>query len=201
MRLPAEERRSLFVRGDSMRPLFRPGDRIVFIPCLIEELRRGDVIIFVPDGQRERVVHRVVSTGPGGVRTRGDANPSRDPGEVRQASLVGRAVAAERGGRVVPVAGGLAGRIIAFCIRAVRRADHLASHVLNPCYRGLARRGLFRAFLPSALRPRVVSFEREGAREMQLVLGKRVIGRRPADTNTWTIRRPFRIFVDERTLP
>lgn len=201
MRLPAEERRSLFVRGDSMRPLFRPGDRIVFIPCLIEELRRGDVIIFVPDGQRERVVHRVVSTGPGGVRTRGDANPSRDPGEVRQASLVGRAVAAERGGRVVPVAGGLAGCLIACSIRAVRKADHLISHVLSPCYRGLARSGLFRVILPAALRPRVVTFEREGTREMQLVLGKRVIGRRPAGAGAWTIHRPFRIFVDERALP
>lgn len=201
MRLPAEERRSLFVRGDSMRPLFRPGDRILFVPCRVEELRRGDVIIFLPPGKQERVVHRVVSTGPGGVQTRGDANSFRDPGEVRQASLVGRAVSMERGGRVIPVAGGLAGRLIVFCIRAVRKADHLASHVLSPCYGGLARSGLFRAILPAALRPRVVTFEREGTREMQLVLGKRVIGRRPAGAGTWTIRRPFRIFVDERALP
>ena len=36
----------VFCRGESMRPLFQPGDRICFEPCRIEDLRRGDVIIF-----------------------------------------------------------------------------------------------------------------------------------------------------------
>ena len=199
---PNDPSPELFYRGGSMRPLFRPGDRIVFVPCLVEELRRGDVIIFIPDdGQEERVVHRVVSNGPEGVRSQGDANPCRDTGEVRQEQIVGRAVSVDRKGRLIPVAGGLAGCLLVALIRAVRKMDHLASHVLHPCYRGLARSGLFRAFLPPALRPRVVTFERDGTREMQLVLGKRIIGRRPAGADAWTIGRPFRIFVDEQTLP
>jgi hypothetical protein len=193
--------RELFCRGDSMRPLFRPGDRIHFAPCRIEELRRGDVIIFAPPGQKERVVHRVVSKGPGGIRTKGDANPYWDEGELRQGDIVSRAVSVEREGRVFPVAGGIAGCLLAALIRAFRKSDHLASHVLNPCYRGLARSGLFRVLLPPALRPRVITFERDGAREMQLVLGRRIIGRRPAGAGSWTIRRPFRIFVDEKALP
>jgi len=196
-----KKKNAVFCRGESMLPLFRPGDRIRFVPCRAEEVRRGDVILFTLQGRDERVVHRVVSTGIDGIRTRGDANPYMDAWVLGQADIAGRAVTVERAGRVIPVAGGRAGRLIASCIRAVRKADHIASHVLSPCYRGLARSGLFRAILPAALRPRVVSFGREGAREMQLVLGKRVIGRRPADTNTWTIRRPFRIFVDEQALP
>ncbi|MBP8695260.1 MAG: signal peptidase I [Syntrophobacterales bacterium] len=193
--------REIFCRGDSMRPLFRPGDRIRFAPCRAEELRRGDVIIFTSPGQGERVVHRVVSTGPGGIRTRGDANPCADAWVLGKADLIGRAVAVERRGKVMSVAGGPAGRLMAACIRAARRADHLASYALNPCYRGLARCGFFRALLPPAIRPRVITFERDGAREMQLVLGRRIIGRRPPGAGTWTIRRPFRVFVDERALP
>ena len=200
-RLGEEKRNAVFCRGESMRPLLRPGDRIRFVPCRVEEVRRGDVIIFIPPGQEERVVHRVVSTGPGGILTKGDANPCRDTGNLRQEDIVGRAVSVERGGRVIPVAGGIAGRLLAALIRAFRKSDHLASHVLNPCYRGLARSGLFRALLPPALRPRVITFERDGAREMQLVLGRRIIGRRPAGAGVWTIRRPFRIFVDEHSLP
>ena len=192
---------AVFCRGESMRPLFRPGDRIVFVPCRAEELRRGDVIIFTPRAQTERVVHRVVSTGSGGIRTQGDANPHRDSGAVRQENLVGRAVSVERKGRPIPVRGGLAGHLLVACIRAFRRCDHLFSYVLYPCYRTLARSGLVRMLLPPSLRPRVVAFERDGAREMQLVLGKRIIGRRSADAGTWTIRRPFRIVVDERALP
>jgi hypothetical protein len=192
---------AVFCRGESMQPLFRPGDRIVFVPCRAEELRRGDVIIFIPPGQEERVVHRVVSTGPDGIRTKGDANPYRDARGLRQEDIIGRAVSVERDGRVTPVAGGLAGRLLAALIRAYRRSDHLASHVLHPCYRGLARSGFFRALLPSVLRPRVITFERNGAREMQLVLGRRIIGRRPAGASSWKIRRPCRILVDEQTLP
>jgi signal peptidase I len=190
----------IFCRGYSMRPLFRPGDRIHFAPCRVEELRRGDVIIFIPPGQKERVVHRVISTGPAGIRTKGDANSDIDSASLRQDNISGRAVSVERGGKVIPIAGGLAGRLLAALIRAFRKSDHLASHVLNPCYRGLARSGLFRALLPAELRPRVITFERNGAREMQLVLGRRIIGRRPAGAGAWTIRRPFRIFVDEKAL-
>jgi hypothetical protein len=194
-------RDAVFCRGESMRPLFRPGDRIVFVPCRAEELRRGDVIIFTPPGHRERVVHRVVSTGFGGIRTRGDANPGRDTGAVRQEHIVGRAVSVERNGRLIPVRGGLAGHLSVACIRTLRRGDHLASYVLCPCYRALARCGLFRVLLPPALRPRVVTFERDGAREMQLVLGRCIIGKRTAGAGAWAIRRPFRIFVDEQALP
>lgn len=192
---------ALFCRGESMRPLFRPGDRIMFVTCRIEELRRGDVIIFMPQGQKERVVHRVVSRGPEGVRTQGDANPCRDTGEVRQEQIVGRAVSVERKGRRIPVKGGFGGCLFVACIRAFRRCDHLASYVLYPCYRGLVRSGLLRAFLPPVFRPRVVTFERDGAKEMQLVLGRRIIGRRTAGAGAWTIRRPFRLFVDEQALP
>ena len=191
----------IFCRGYSMRPLLRPGDRIHFTPCRVEELRRGDVIIFIPPGQRERVVHRVISTGPAGIRTKGDANSDIDSLTLKQEHIIGRAVSVEREGRVIPVAGGIAGRLLNSSIRAFRKSDHLASHVLHPCYRGLARIGLFRALLPPALRPKVISFERDGAREMQLVLGRRIIGRRPAGAGAWTIRRPYRIFVDEQALP
>ena len=138
------------------------------------------------------------------VRQRGNEEERQEAArqaQVRQEDIVGRAVSVERNRMVLPVASGLAGHMLAAFIRALRMSDHLASHVLNPCYRGLARSGLFRALLPPALRPRVVTFERDGAREMQLVLGRRIIGRRPAGAGAWTIRRPFRIFVDEQALP
>jgi signal peptidase I len=126
--------RAVFCRGESMRPLFRPGDLIRFVPCRIENLRRGDVIIFIPPGQEERVVHRVVSMGPGGIRTKGDANPYRDAWELLQVDIVGRAVSVERGGRVIPIAGGFAGNLLGAFMRVSRTSDHIASYVLHPCY-------------------------------------------------------------------
>jgi hypothetical protein len=34
-----------------------------------------------------------------------------------------------------------------------------------------------------------------------LLLGNRVIGRRPPDKDQWHISRPFRLFIDESSLP
>jgi signal peptidase I len=190
-----------FLRGDSMRPLFRPGDRVCFVPCRVDDLQRGDVIIFAPPGKAERIVHRVVSTGPGGVRTRGDANPYVDAWTLCQEDIVGCAASMERNGKVRLIAGGFAGNVLSACIRALRRLDHLASHILHPCYRKLARSGLVRACLPSFLQPRVIIFERGGAREMQLVIGRRIIGRCAPGESKWEILRPFRLIVWEESLP
>jgi signal peptidase I len=93
MRYSADQKQWLFARGNSMRPFFRPGDLIVFVPCRVEEVRQGDVIIFAPPGQEERVVHRVVFKGPESVRTQGDASPSRDAGEAAaSAGICGESV-------------------------------------------------------------------------------------------------------------
>ena len=48
----------------------------------VDELRPGDVITFrapTGSGARSTITHRVVSVGPDGIRTRGDADPNRDP--------------------------------------------------------------------------------------------------------------------------
>ena len=92
--------KEVFCRGGSMRPLFRPGDRIRVVPCQAEDVRQGDVIIFTSPGGTERIIHRVISTGPAGIRTQGDSNPYQDVWQLRQEDIVGRAVSLERGGRV-----------------------------------------------------------------------------------------------------
>jgi signal peptidase I len=193
--------RGIFCRGGSMRPLFHPGDRVNLAPCVVQNTRPGDVIVFNAPGESTRIVHRVVAISAAGVRTRGDANDRDDRWQLSLDEIIGRVLSVERKGKVIPVAGGLVGCLLGASIHAFRKADHLASYILHPCYRNLARSGIFRALLPSSCRPRVISIVRDGQQEMHLVMGRRVIGRRPAGGAGWTIRRPFRIFVDESSLP
>jgi hypothetical protein len=51
------------------------------------------------------------------------------------------------------------------------------------------------------MRPRVISFNRDAGAELQLVMGRRVIGRWLEGKSGWNIRRPYRLFVDEESLP
>lgn len=51
-------------------------------PVPVGDLRVGDVITFRPPAAADAdgfVTHRIVSIGPAGIRTRGDAEPVRDP--------------------------------------------------------------------------------------------------------------------------
>jgi hypothetical protein len=48
---------------------------------------------------------------------------------------------------------------------------------------------------------RIISLNRPEGAELQLLVGQRVIGRRPAGRRYWLIRRPFMSFVDEKSLP
>ena len=199
--MDAKNENAVFCRGESMLPLFRPGDRILFEPCRIEGLRRGDVIIFNAPGQEERVVHRVITKGSAGIRTKGDANLSRDSWEIRQKDIIGRAVCVERGDRTISVAGGLTGHFVARVLGLLRKLDHRSSWVLHPVYHCLSRRGIARIFVPVSMAPRIITLTRQNGTERQLLMGKKVIGRCLPGETAWRIRRPFRLFVDERMLP
>ena len=47
----------------------------------------------------------------------------------------------------------------------------------------------------------MISLNRDGETELQLLMGRRVIGRWLPGRTGWSIRRPFRLFVDEAALP
>ena len=89
------------VRGSSMRPTLREGDRVRLIPATASDVRIGDVVVRV--GASGPVIHRLVGWWPseGGSRllTKGDGAARLDPPGGR-AEVVGRVVARVRDGKV-----------------------------------------------------------------------------------------------------
>jgi signal peptidase len=195
-----------------MLPTLKPGDVLGVVPYDGARIRPGDVVVFCPPrgvafeasqhaDAAHPVVHRVVAVGARGIRTRGDNRRSPDPWVLRAADVLGRVVAVQRENKWVRVYGGQWGAAWARALVLLRALDRAASRVLHPAYHWLARAGVFRALLPHCLRPQVLSFERPGGAERLLLLGGRVIGRRLPGAGRWQIRRPFRLFVDESSLP
>jgi hypothetical protein len=198
---PAWNRRGeTFYYGPCMVPFFQPGDIMRLVPCTEVEIRRGDVIVFKPPGHDRLVVHRVIGTGPGGIRTRGDRNNQTDPWVLNGEHIRGRVVSLERGMGRYYVGGGLAGMFHASIIWGLQRLDCCISNILHPLYRRLSQMGVFRRLLPDSMAPRIVTFGRPDGTDMQILMGRQVIGRRVAGTG-WVIKRPYRLFVDERSLP
>jgi hypothetical protein len=93
------------------------------------------------------------------------------------------------------------GQVFASIVRAIHAIDSGVSSLLRPTYDRLAKSGVFRKILPMQMKKMVISFNRPEGLELQLLMGRRVIGRWLPGTSRWHIRRPFRLFVDEAALP
>jgi len=187
--------------GSSMSPILKAGDILEIVSYKGQEIRAGDVIVFIPPGGEYKVIHRIAVMDPQGIRTRGDNCTDVDPWILNREQVLGRVICARRRNKRLRVFGGIIGSLFATLIRVIHSFDSSVSELLRPPYKRLAGVGLFKHLLPKSMEPRVISFKRRAGTELQLVIGQRVIGRWPPGESRWHIRRPFRLLVDEDSLP
>jgi len=195
------ELKSKNYNGTSMNPTLKPGDRLDTVPYDRQKIRPGDVIVFISPADESKVVHRVVSVDSEGIRTRGDNCKRIDPWVLSPDKIIGRLIFVQRRNRRRRILGGGGGRVFVRGVRALMALDSGASFLLRPVYDQLARSGILRCWTPVWMEPRVISFNHSGGTELQLLMGRWVIGRRLPGMERWHIRRPFRLFVDEDSLP
>jgi len=188
--------------GPSMNPLFRAGDQLRVVPYGNSRVRVGDVVVFFAPEGNLRITHRVVAVDSQGVRTRGDNNDLTDPVILHEGEVIGKVVSIRRGFREVAVFGGRRGWLYAGAVWSRKYLYSVIVIILHPAYRTLASSGICRRLLPRRAMPRILCFNRPDGVEMQLVMGKRlIIGRRRPGWSHWQVRFPFRLFVDEGSLP
>ena len=187
--------------GPSMNPTLKAGDRLRVVPYDNKRIHVGDVVVFqAPEGKRH-ITHRVVSVDSRGVRTRGDNNNKTDSWVLRPDEITGRVISALRGAKSISIRGGRRGMIYARSLWFIKHANLAISRIFHPAYHRLAASGIFKRALPHGTKPRVFCFTRPNGVEMHLLMGRWIIGRRRPGWEQWQMRRPFRLFVDEASLP
>jgi signal peptidase I len=195
--------------GPSMNPTLREPDLLWVEPYGDRRVRVGDVVCFKSSEQDINIVHRVVSVVRPGVdtghsaviRTRGDNNSADDLCLLHVGDIIGRVASAQRGLRLRPIPGGNTGRIVAWGVRLRKAIWRVIPGVGSGAYQRLVRSGPLGFLLPAGLRPRPVCFNGRGAPTLKLLMGSRTVGLYDFRFNEWHIRRLFRPFVDEQTLP
>jgi signal peptidase len=187
--------------GPSMNPTLKTGDRLHITPYDGQTIQRGDVVVFIPPAGDSKIIHRVVVIDSRGIRTRGDNCTDVDPWILNPEQILGRVVRARRRNKRLRVFGGPIGSLFAGVIRAIHSIESRVFEVLRPSDKRLASVSLFKHLLTGSMEPRVISFSRPTGIELQLFIGQWLIGRWLPGRSRWHIRRPFRLFVDEDSLP
>jgi len=187
--------------GPSMTPTLKVGDGLQVLPLNDRQVRPGDVIVFQHPVKKTNIVHRVVRVERQGLRTRGDNNSEDDPWWLQPEQVIGQVVCVASRDTTRPLAAGKCGLVLVAFVRLRRAARSGLRKLLLPVYRALADSGLFRGWLRWRAPLRLVCFQRPQGVEMHLFLGKHPVGRRSAGARNWQIRAPYRLFVNEQSLP
>ena len=187
--------------GNSMNPALLTSDILEIIRYENMSLNVGDVIYFLPSGKDSPVVHRISRINQDyGIHTRGDKNTKNDPWLLQPEDVVGRVVAAWRGQKRHAIAGGKTGILIYSFSRIKRIVDQNLSSTLGPLYHFLSHQDIIQTLLPNRFKPRIVSFQINGKKQLKLMMNCRQVGYYDTKQKRWHIRRPFRLFVDAYTL-
>jgi signal peptidase len=185
-------------KGFSMNPTLCESDLLDIEAYIDRPIRIGDIICFLPPAGDQPIVHRVASVTPVGIRTKGDNTSLVDPWVVQPEDVIGRVIRATRGKtRRIILYGGTVGRLWSRVLRGFK----LLEHGLSFFYHRLAQSGFFRYLVPLQQWMRIIAVKSATGREFKLLLGRWVVGWYKPEMIYWQIRRPFRLFVDERSLP
>lgn len=189
----------LLYHGTSMNPRLQEGDILQVLPYDGQEICVGDVVAFSHPEKPEKVIHRVVAVSSRGIMTRGDNNTDVDDWILKPGDLMGKVVAIQRQGRTLLVPQDVP--VSLYVLQGRQWLDRAVSRLLHPLYHRLAQSGLFQGRLAAWMKPQLIYFSRSEGVEWQLWLGRLLIGRKRPHQSCWTIRRPFRLFLDEASLP
>lgn len=191
--------RELLYTGSSMNPQFLLGDTLLIAPYDSKSVRPGDVVVFSSPKSKKLTVHRVATVSPEGLTTKGDNNPGLDNWVLSPQDILGQVVGIRRKGLILPVPRDLPAKV--YLLRGHHKIDWVVSKLFHSLYHRLAQSELLQGRLSAWVKPRLLCFFRLQGLEWQLWLGRLLIGRKLPTQSSWNIRRPFRLIVDDTSLP
>lgn len=187
--------------GPSMNPTLTPQDLLEIKPYKNESPRIGDVILYYSPQQSNNAIHRIVSIDANGIQTRGDNNCITDTESLHPDDIAGRVVAAQRGSFRRKIANGYWGSLVGRYCHMRRLVHRHTIRLLGPVYRSLCAGNFLHRFIPCRLQTRIATFQSATHITHKLLLGHRIIGAYDETSRQWQIRRPYRLFVDQASLP
>jgi hypothetical protein len=187
--------------GTSMNPTLCKQDLLEISPYQRKRPKIGDVILFHIPHHEYCAIHRIIDIAPDGLHTKGDNSDIIDPWVLQEEDISGRVITAHQGDTYRKIAGGFMGRLTGMYCLIRRMTVALSVKLMGPIYRSFCTGGFFSWLIPVRLKPQVATFQSDSNLSHKLLLGRRIIGSYDKSLLQWQIRRPYRLLVDESSLP
>jgi hypothetical protein len=197
--LPDIKGDEIVYQGLSMYPTFIDGDWLTFDRST--HIQRWDVVIYPEPGGLRYIIHRVIKIHGGLVQTSGDNNRSPDPYLIARRSIIGKVIKMKRLDEMSSVRGGIRGWMYFRYLVSVHRRLRQSIKFVKPLYDILVRGAILGRLFAPFLDIRQVVLIKDGKTEIRLFLNNYYVGIRKKADQPWSIRAPFRFFINPNKLP
>jgi signal peptidase I len=190
----SKDARFIIYTGPSMNPTLQNLDKLFYAPCNGESIKRGDIVVFFDPKRSVKVIHRVKRSDSQGIVTMGDNNSQADASILHPDQIMGRIIYAERNNKRMRIYNGYLGAVQAAKVRRIRETKENLCIIMKQPYYFLSGK------LKLPVKKKVLTFQRPEGKELQIVIGS-VVAARKLPGEGWQIHPPFRLFLDESSLP
>lgn len=188
--------------GRSMNPYLLQNDLLFWKPVDIAQVAKGDIIIFEALCNGKLIIHRVVKINPDiSFITKGDNNKSPDKNPVTVDRLVGIITGGVRASRKLRIPKGNMGMVFHYAAQLRKITLPVIQTIFSSIYYLIADSKIFPKVLSPVIQQKLVVVKTTEGYDMQIYYGNHLAGWRAQQDRGWTIRIPFRIFLDTAILP
>jgi signal peptidase I len=188
-------------RGSSMNPTIKEKDILEVRPYHCNQILVGDVIAFKSSNCDRFIAHRISSITPKGILTKGDNCKSLDPWCLSSESIIGRVTTLWRNGKKRIILGGQAGQLNARIFKYIEEFKCKIVCQIYPFYYFLTKISILHPIFAHLFNQKFVAFRTSDKTNIIIFWGTKAIGKFDLRLCRWHIKEPFRILIDDTSLP
>lgn len=189
--------------GRSMNPYLLQNDLLFWEPISCKNIEVGDVVIFKAVCNDQRlVIHRVIAKKPDNFFiTKGDNNKTPDKNQIHLDRMVGFIKGGMRGSKPLRISMGKTGMFFHRVAQLRMKILPTLQNLFFAVYYYISDSQIMPRLLSPFIKQKLIIVKTQEGYDLQVYYGKHLAGWRAPRDRGWTIRLPFRIFLNTSILP
>jgi signal peptidase I len=184
-----------------MNPYLIQNDLLFWEPITTKNIEIGDVVIFMEENDHRLIIHRVIEKRLNNYFiTKGDNNRAPDTNPIHIDRMVGFITGGVRGNDPIRISMGKRGMFFHHIAQLRIIILPLMQKIFSQVYYFISDTHIFSLLLSPFIEQKLIVIKTPEGHDLQLYYGKHLAGWKAERDRDWTIRIPFRLFIDTSIL-